>query len=62
MTPFLSPLMPGGDIWDTIFFRQVIETLQKRNLLELMDHLGMTAYARTFGHCLNWEREDLNIT
>lgn len=52
--PVLPPLLPGGSIWDTIFLRMVLEGLQRRNQHELIDRLGITAYAWTFGHCLNW--------
>lgn len=52
--PVLPPLLPGGSIWDTIFLRMILEGLQRRNQHELLDRLGISAYACTFGHCLNW--------
>jgi hypothetical protein len=54
INPVLPPLMPGGSIWDTIFLRMVLEGLQRRNQHELLDHLIISAYGWTFGHCLNW--------
>ena len=54
LLPFMPPLQPGGNYWDTSFLRGVLESLVETREKEFLDHLVLTAYAWTHGHSLNW--------
>ncbi|MBN1231072.1 MAG: hypothetical protein JXA19_04340 [Anaerolineales bacterium] len=53
MSPVLSPLEPGGDYWDTAFFRAVLTKIQE-NEPALLDHLTVGVYAFVSGHPFEW--------
>lgn len=54
LLPFMPPLQPGGNYWDTSFLRGMLESLVETGEKNFLDHLVLTAYAWTHGHSLNW--------
>ncbi len=48
------PLEPGGNYWDTSFLRSCLLSMQRRNQKNLLNHLRLSAFARTYGHPLDW--------
>jgi hypothetical protein len=54
LTPMFPPLEPGGQYWDTVFLQQSLEEMQKRGADRTLAHMGMSAYAWTWGKSLNW--------
>lgn len=54
LNPFLPPLEPGGNYWDTIFLRTVLQNLLNSGTPQLLDQLVLTAYAWTHQRPLNW--------
>lgn len=48
------PLEPGGNYWDTSFLHNSLLSMQRRNQKNLLNHLKLSAYARTYGHPLDW--------
>jgi hypothetical protein len=47
-------LEPGGDYWDLSFLHNALLSLQRRNQKNLLNHLHLSAYARTYNHPLDW--------
>ena len=43
LTPFLPPLEPGGDYWDTVFLRATLQGLLQRGRSALAHSLALTA-------------------
>lgn len=54
LTPVFPPLEPGGDYWDTAFLFAALQGLQRRNQLDLLDHLVLSAYAWSGNRSPNW--------
>jgi hypothetical protein len=54
LLPFMPPLQPGGNYWDTSFLRGVLEHLVAGGEKDVLDHFVLTAYGWTHGHSLNW--------
>lgn len=54
LQPFMPPLQPGGNHWDTSFLRAVLQSLVEARENAILDNLVLTAYAWTHGHSLNW--------
>lgn len=50
--PIFPPLEPGGEYWDTAFLRTSLESLQRRNEIEVLDNLVLGAYG--FRHAKSW--------
>jgi hypothetical protein len=48
------PLEPGGNYWDISFLHNSLLSMQRRNQKNLLNHLHLSAYARTYGHPLDW--------
>lgn len=54
MTPIFPPLQPGGNYWDLTFFKQSLQSLQRRGYSSLIHQLALSAYTYTFNHELDW--------
>jgi len=49
MIPVLPPLEPGGGYWDTTFLQSLMQSLLRREKIDLLDMLVVSAYAWTHG-------------
>lgn len=56
LVPVLSPLVPGGDYWDTAFLRDALHSLVRRGHHKLLENLVLGAYALTGERPLTWGR------
>jgi hypothetical protein len=56
LVPVLSPLVPGGDYWDTAFLREALQSLDRRGNHKLLENLVLGAYAITSERPLSWGR------
>ena len=54
IVPLFPALEPGGNFWDTAFLTLALTSLARRNRVELLDNLVLTAYAYTQNKTLNW--------
>lgn len=54
LLPFMPPLEPGGNYWDTSFLRAMLQNLTDTGNYALLNQLVLTAYAWTNHHSLNW--------
>jgi hypothetical protein len=54
LVPFLPPLEPGGDYWDTAFLEGTLRGLARRGQEALLDRIAIGAYAFTYGKPLDW--------
>ena len=54
MVPVLSPLIPGGDYWDTAFVELVLSGLKRRHLDSILEHLMLASYGFTFNKPISW--------
>ncbi len=54
LIPVFPPLEPGGDYWDTAFLFSALQSLQRRGLTDLLDHLVISAYAWPGNRSLEW--------
>jgi len=54
LIPILPPLEPGGSYWDTSFLKLMLTSLSRRNPVQLLDKLVVSAYAFNNMHDLNW--------
>ena len=54
LIPVFPPLMPGGNYWDTSFFKSSIQSLQRRGQQEVLNNMAACSYAYTFDHDLSW--------
>jgi len=53
--PALFPaLEPGGSYWDTVFLRQSLESLERRQQSAILQSLIICANTASFGHSLQW--------
>jgi len=56
MIPIMSPLMPGGDYWDTAFIELVLTGLKRRQLGNILDNLMLSSYGFTYNKPISWGR------
>jgi hypothetical protein len=54
IVPLFPAFEPGGNFWDTAFLTLALQSLVRRNRLDLLDNLVLTAYAWTHNKSLNW--------
>jgi len=54
LIPLLPPLEPGGSYWDTSFLKSMLSSLVRRNPVNLLEKLVISAYAFNYHHDLNW--------
>lgn len=54
MTPFFPAMIPGGQYWDTVFLQQSLEEIKKRDAVEILSKLGISAYGWSWGKSLDW--------
>jgi hypothetical protein len=54
MLPVLSPLMPGGDYWDTAFVESILNGLRQRRMDVILEKLILSSYGFTFNKPLTW--------
>ena len=54
IVPLFPALEPGGNFWDTAFLTLALQSLVRRNRVELLDNLALGAYAWTHDKSLNW--------
>lgn len=54
LLPVLTPLEPGGNYWDTAFLSDLFSAISRRGYLSLINHMVLSAYARTGNRPLNW--------
>jgi hypothetical protein len=54
LIPVFSPLFPGGNYWDTLFLKQALKSLNRRQEFELLDQMNLSTYGWTFDHPLDW--------
>jgi hypothetical protein len=54
IVPLFPALEPGGNFWDTAFLSLALISLARRNRVDLLDNLVLTAYAWTHNKTLNW--------
>jgi hypothetical protein len=54
LTPVFPPLEPGGDYWDTAFFRSALQGIQRRGNQDLIRELSISAYAWPDNLPLDW--------
>lgn len=54
IVPLFPPLEPGGHFWDTAFLSLSLMFLARRNRVDLLDKLVLSAYAWTHDKTLNW--------
>ena len=56
MTPVIPPLVPGGDLWDTIFLKNLLEKLSTANTTKLLDYIALSSNNWHWNHNLSWGR------
>jgi hypothetical protein len=54
IVPLFPALEPGGNFWDTAFLSLALQSLARRNRVDLLDHLVLSCYAWTHNKSLNW--------
>ncbi len=54
IVPLFPALEPGGNFWDTAFLSLALQSLARRNRIDLLDNLVLSAYAWTHNKSLNW--------
>jgi len=54
LVPVFPPLEPGGDYWDTVFFRGSLDGIRRRASAPLLDRLILSAYAVINEKPLSW--------
>jgi hypothetical protein len=54
IVPLFPALEPGGNFWDTAFLTLALQSLVRRNRVDLLDNLAIAAYAWTHEKSLNW--------
>jgi hypothetical protein len=54
IVPLFPALEPGGNFWDTAFLTLALQSLVRRNRVDLLDNLAIGAYAWTHDKSLNW--------
>ena len=52
--PVLSPLVPGGDYWDTAFLKILLSEIALDTSESIISHLTLSAYGWDFGRGLDW--------
>jgi len=52
--PVLGPLVPGGDYWDTAFFKILASEIADKGSAVLRGNLTLSSYGWTFEKSLNW--------
>ncbi|MEI8131122.1 MAG: hypothetical protein WCG34_01730 [Leptolinea sp.] len=52
--PLFPSLEPGGNFWDTAFLSLALQALARRNRVDILDQLVLSAYAWTHDKSLNW--------
>lgn len=52
--PVLSPLVPGGDFWDTAFLKEALQILVKSAESFYINNTVLSAYSWDFGKPLDW--------
>lgn len=54
LIPVFPALEPGGSFWDTAFLRSALQSLERRQLSDLLDKMALAVYSFSQGHSLNW--------
>lgn len=54
LKPIFSPLVPGGDYWDTAFLQEALQILSKSADPFIINNMIMSAYAWDFDKSLDW--------
>lgn len=54
IVPILSPMIPGGDYWDTAFIELVFTGLKRRRLESILDKIMLSSYGFTYNKALSW--------
>ncbi len=54
MVPVLSPLIPGGDYWDTAFIELVLSGLKRRHLDKILEQVMLSSFGYTFNKPISW--------
>jgi hypothetical protein len=54
IVPLFPALEPGGNFWDTAFLSLSLQSLARRNRVDLLDNLVLSVYAWTHNRSLNW--------
>jgi len=54
VAPILPVLIPGGDIWDTIFLQSILNQLTADNEFGVIEKLALSSAAFTYGHQASW--------
>jgi len=54
IVPIFPPLEPGGNFWDTAFLSLALMSLARRNRVDLLENMVLSAYAWTHSRTLNW--------
>jgi hypothetical protein len=54
ITPIFPPLEPGGSYWDLSFLKQSLQSMQRRGYTNLLNQMGIAAYAFTYNHDLDY--------
>jgi hypothetical protein len=54
IAPVFPPLEPGGDFWDTTFLSAALNSLVRRNQVEVVERLVIGAYGWFNNHPLHW--------
>jgi hypothetical protein len=54
IVPLFPALEPGGNFWDTAFLSLALQSLARRNRVDLLDQLVLSAYAWTHNKSINW--------
>ena len=52
--PVFSPLVPGGDYWDTAFLKEALQIISKSADSRLINNMLLSAYGWDFGKSLDW--------
>lgn len=54
VSPLFPPLKPGGDYWDLSFLEGALQSLKRRGQNQLLEKIGLSAYAWTGSRSLDW--------
>jgi len=54
LSPILPILVPGGDIWDTIFLQSILNQLVAENEYAVIEKLALSSPAFTYERSLDW--------
>jgi hypothetical protein len=54
LVPVFPALEPGGSFWDTAFLRSALQSLERRQQVELLERMALGVYAWSYGRTLDW--------